>query len=122
MCTLQELLDVHMGMSVDTMRKFADSEPADRDSDSLLGAHLPKRGFYRIKSVAAGQLQKQRAPGSCSFRGLSCLGCAGSKADSSGTTPQDGEGSDSVGEDAVQSGDGQAGSADVAPVRMPLEV
>lgn len=119
-----------MGMSVDTMRKFADSEPADRDSDSLLGAHLPKRGFYRIKSVAAGQLQKQRAPGSCSFRGLSCLGCAGSKADSSGTTPQDGEGSDigskvsldSVGEDAVQSGDGQAGSADVAPVRMPLEV
>ena len=46
---LQGLLAEHMGMHLDNMQRFADASPADRSSAFLPNAHLPKRGFYRIK-------------------------------------------------------------------------
>ena len=71
---VQELLQTHMGMHVDHMQQFADTSPADRSSMSLPNTHLPKRGFYRIKSVPASQLQKQSKSQPPSIRSLSCLG------------------------------------------------
>ena len=60
---LQTLLATQMDMSLDAMRQWRDLTPSERGTQTLPGAHLPVRGFYRIKSITSGQLQKQKAPG-----------------------------------------------------------
>ena len=125
---VQELLASHMGMRLDSMQWFAGTSPAERSSVCLPDAHLPKRGFYRIKSVAASQLQKQVEPRALSFQILSCLGSQTSKASSSSARSPSGDDSDTVSKrslDSVQEGvedlEGQ-GLKDSAPVRAPLNV
>ena len=66
---LQTLLETHMGMTLDAMQQWRDLTPAERGTQSLPGAHLPIRGFYRIKSINSSQLQKQRST-SVSFCGI----------------------------------------------------
>ena len=58
---LQTLLETHMGMSLDAMQQWRDLTPADRGTQSLPSAHLPIRGFYRIKSIHSSQLQQTSA-------------------------------------------------------------
>lgn len=117
-----------MGMHMDSMQQFADTRPAERSSEFLPDAHLPKRGFYRIKSVAASQLQKQPEPRPLSFRILSCLGSKTGKDSSSSTLSQSGDDSDIVSKaslDSVKEGvedlEGQ-GHEESAPVRVPLNL
>ena len=126
--SVQELLATHMGMHVDSMQQFAGKSPAERSSVCLPDAHLPKRGFYRIKSVAASQVQKQPESRPPSFRILLCLGSKASKAGSSSTLSQSGDTSDIASKaslDSVkESGadlEGQ-GHEESAPVRVPLNL
>ena len=60
---LQTLLATQMDMSLEAMRQWRDLAPSERGTQTLPGAHLPVRGFYRIKSITSGQLQKQKASG-----------------------------------------------------------
>ena len=60
---LQSLLEAHMGMPLDAMRQFSELSPAERGTSVLSGAHMPSRGFYRIRSVTPGQLDRQRGSG-----------------------------------------------------------
>lgn len=124
---MQELLKTHMGMHVDHMQQFADTSPADRSSVSLPNAHLPKRGFYRIKSVAASQLQKQPKSKPPSFRSLACLGFAKtSKGSSSLGQPE--AGSDAFSKASVDSVKESVeemeedGHEEAAPARVPLNL
>ena len=48
-----------MGMHLADMKRFASEDPASRKNQTLPGAHLPARGFYRIKSANASQNQRQ---------------------------------------------------------------
>ena len=50
-----------MGMHLADMKRFASENPASRKSPTLPGAHLPAKGFYRIKSANASQNQRQNA-------------------------------------------------------------
>lgn len=125
---MQELLATHMGMHVDSMQQFAGKSPAERNSVCLPDAHVPKRGFYRIKSVAASQLEKQPEPRPSPFRILLCLGSKTSKASSSRMLSESGDNSDVVSKvslDSVKEGiedlEGQ-GQAESAPVRVPLSL
>ncbi len=52
-----------MDMSLEAMRQWRDLDPSERGTQTLPGAHLPVRGFYRIKSTTSGQLQKQKSSG-----------------------------------------------------------
>lgn len=52
-----------MDMSLEAMRQWRDLDPSERGTQTLPGAHLPVRGFYRIKSTSSGQLQRQKAAG-----------------------------------------------------------
>ena len=85
---MKGLLADHMGMHVDSMQRFADTSPADRSSASLPEAHLPKRGFYRIKSRAASQLQKRPESKPSSLCMLSCFAPITGRAGSSKTLSQ----------------------------------
>lgn len=124
---VQELLTTHMGMHVDSMQQFAGTSPAERSSLCLPDAHLPKRGFYRIKSAAASQLQKQPEPCPPPFRILSCLGFKTSKASSSSILTQSGDNSDidKASLDTMQEGiidlEGQ-GHEGLVPVKIPLNL
>ena len=124
-CTLvQELLASHMGMHVDSMQRFADTSPADRSGVCLPDAHLPKRGFYRIKSVAASQLQKQ-SESKPAFRIFSFLGPKTSKASSSSSLTQSLDMGSKVSLDSVVEDVGNLDgdeSAEMAPVRVPLNL
>ncbi|DBA97089.1 hypothetical protein WJX77_003952 [Trebouxia sp. C0004] len=60
---LQTLLATQMDMSLEAMRQWRDLAPSERGTQNLPGAHLPVRGFYRIKSITSGQLQKQKNSG-----------------------------------------------------------
>lgn len=46
-----------MGMSLHDMRLFAELSLDERPREGLAGAHLPPRGFYRVKTVSRDQLQ-----------------------------------------------------------------
>ena len=50
---MQDLLEVHMGMQLDQMQRLAQLTPASRVLKNLPGAHMPARGFYRIKVTAS---------------------------------------------------------------------
>ncbi len=54
--SLQDLLEKRMGMHLDEMRHLSQLSPEAREGQSLTGAHLPARGFYKIKS--SGKVQK----------------------------------------------------------------
>ena len=116
-----------MGMHVDHMQQFADTSPADRSSVSLPNAHLPKRGFYRIKSVAASQLQKQSKSKSPSLRSLTSLGFAKTnKASSSLGQPEAdsdafSKASDDSLKETVEEMEGD-GHEEAAPARVPLNL
>lgn len=116
-----------MGMHVDHMQQFADTSPGDRSSVSLPNAHLPKRGFYRIKSVAASQLQKQSKSKPPSFRSLAFLGVAKtSKGNSSLGQPEAdadafSEASADSGKESVEEVEGD-GHEEAAPARVPLDL
>ncbi|KAL3149444.1 hypothetical protein ABBQ32_002237 [Trebouxia sp. C0010 RCD-2024] len=128
----QDLLANHMGMHLDSMQRFADTSPAERSSASLPDARLPKRGFYRIKSVAAGQLQKRPASKPPLLRILSCFGPMTGKAGSLNTLSETSTDSvkdselvskaslDSVAEDVENLG-GQR-HAESSPVRVLLDI
>jgi hypothetical protein len=60
---LQTLLATQMDMSLEAMRQWRDLAPSERGTQTLPGAHLPVRGFYRIKSITSGQLQRQKSSG-----------------------------------------------------------
>ena len=47
-----------MGMHVDEMKRFAASDPQNREQQTLPGSHLPARGFYRIKSTGTTSTQR----------------------------------------------------------------
>ena len=124
---VQELLQTHMGMQVDHMQQFADTSPADRSSVSLPNAHLPMRGFYRIKSVAASQLQKQSKSKSPSFRNLSRLGFAKTSKGSSslGLPEADSDAYSKASVDSVKESveDMEGGGHEAAaPARVPLNL
>ena len=50
-----------MGMNLADMRLFAELSPGERPREGLAGAHLPPRGFYRVKTVSRDQLQAANA-------------------------------------------------------------
>ena len=58
---LHVLLETQMGMHLADMKRFASEDPANRKNQTLPGAHLPAKGFYRIKSANASQHQRQNA-------------------------------------------------------------
>ena len=121
---MQELLETHMGMHLDSMQQFAGTSPAERSSMCLPDAHLPKRGFYRIRSVAASQLQKQLEPRAPTFRTLACLGFKTSKASSSSALSQSEDNSDIVSKTSLDSVKEHVedlkghGHQELAPVRV----
>ena len=55
-CCLQEVLETHMDMRLEEMRRLSQLSPEAREGQSLSGAHLPPRGFYQLKSQ--GQTNK----------------------------------------------------------------
>lgn len=70
---LQDLLQKHMGMHLSQMRQFTALSQGERLSQSLEGSYLPVKGYYRIKTDSARQLQRQSWLSS-SLRGLpSCF-------------------------------------------------
>ena len=119
-------------MHVDSMLQFADASPADRSRALLPGAHLPKRGFYRIKSLAASQLQKRPESKPSFLRMLSCFAPTTGKAGSSKTLGQ--TSTDSMKdcelvskaslESVVQGVENLGGKspAEASPVRVPLDL
>ena len=48
-----------MGMQSDDMQQFLHLSPEAREGKSLAGAHLPPRGFYRIKSASSCSTQRK---------------------------------------------------------------
>ena len=50
-----------MGMQLPEMRQFAVLPPEQRLQQGLVGAHLPARGFYRVKTISHDQLQDAKA-------------------------------------------------------------
>ena len=125
---MQGLLEDHMGMSIQGMQQFTDGNQGLAQGRSLPGARLPQRGFYRIQSVAANQIQKRKGPDPCSFRGLSWLGAKGSKTGPL-ERPSEAEGSsDTMGKTSLsRSSDDvirheQESSIHLAEVKMPLEI
>ncbi|DBB06587.1 TPA: hypothetical protein ACH3X1_012116 [Trebouxia sp. C0004] len=50
---LKDLLEIHMGMQLDQMQRLAQLSPAARILENLPGAHMPARGFYRIKATTS---------------------------------------------------------------------
>lgn len=50
-----------MGMQLPEMRQFANLPPEQRLQQGLAGAHLPARGFYRVKTISRDQLQDATA-------------------------------------------------------------
>lgn len=129
---MQALLENHMGMHVDNMRRFADTSPADRGSAWLPNARLPKRGFYRIKSLAASQLQKQPKSKPPSFRFLPCWQSARGKptafnslSHSSAESVKDSELDSKVSVDVIVEDaevlDAER-HADLSPIRAPVDV
>ena len=71
---MQGLLETHMNMPVAAMQSFAQLSPDERGMQVLPGACLPARGFYRIRTVTPGQLQKPQKRGSllCGMSWWSC--------------------------------------------------
>ena len=117
-----------MGMSIQGMQQFADVNQGLAQGQSLPGARLPQRGFYRIKSVAASQIQKPRDSDPCSFRGLSWLGAKGSKTGPL-QSPSEAEGSSDTMSKSSQSRSNadvisheQESKIHLAEVKMPLEM
>lgn len=130
---MQALLANHMGMHVDNMQRFADTSPADRGSACLPNARLPKRGFYRIKSLAASQLQKQlKKSKPPSFRFLPCWQSVRGKPTAfnslshlSAESVKDSELDSKVSVDVIVE-DAEIldaeGHADLSPIRAPVDV
>ena len=58
---MQGLMQWRMGMQLDAMHLFAELPPNERPREGLAGAHLPARGFYRVKTVSRDQLQATKA-------------------------------------------------------------
>ncbi len=56
-CSVQAVLERHMGMRLADMQRLSQLSPEEREGQSLTGAHLPTRGFYKIKSEAKTQKQ-----------------------------------------------------------------
>lgn len=48
---LQEVLETHMGMRMDEMLYLSRLSPEAREGQSLIGAHMPTRGFYQVADV-----------------------------------------------------------------------
>ena len=67
-----------MNMSVDAMQRFARLSSEERGMQVLPGACLPTRGFYRIRTVTPGQLQKPQRRKSL-LCGISCWSCCDSE-------------------------------------------
>ncbi|KAL0026556.1 hypothetical protein WJX77_006522 [Trebouxia sp. C0004] len=57
---LKDLLEIHMGMQLDQMQRLAQLSPAARILENLPGAHMPARGFYRIKATTSQVLNFDR--------------------------------------------------------------
>ncbi|DBA74569.1 TPA: hypothetical protein ACH3X2_009444 [Trebouxia sp. C0005] len=56
----QALLENQMGMRFTEMQCLSQLSPEEREGQTLTGAHLPTRGFYKIKSEAKIQKQASR--------------------------------------------------------------
>lgn len=50
-----------MGLRMDEMRLFAKLSPDQRLREGLVGARLPARGFYRVKTISRDQLTDAQA-------------------------------------------------------------
>ncbi len=59
-CSVQAVLERHMGMRLAEMQRLSQLSPEEREGQTLTGAHLPTRGFYKIKSEAKIQKQASR--------------------------------------------------------------
>ncbi len=59
-CSVQAVLERHMGMRLTEMQRLSQLSPEEREGQTLTGAHLPTRGFYKIKSEAKIQKQASR--------------------------------------------------------------
>ncbi len=57
---MQAVLERHMGMHLADMQRLSQLSPEEREGQTLTGAHLPTRGFYKIRSEAKIQKQASR--------------------------------------------------------------
>ena len=57
---MQAVLERHMGMHLSDMQRLSQLSPEEREGQTLTGAHLPPRGFYKIKSEAKIRKQASR--------------------------------------------------------------
>ncbi|KAA6426189.1 MAG: hypothetical protein FRX49_04041 [Trebouxia sp. A1-2] len=80
---LKGLLETHMGMPLEAMKRWRDLPPAERGSKSLPHAQMPPRGFYLIKRVSRSQLQKKQRRNGSSLWSLPLWGSKAVQTDSS---------------------------------------
>ena len=81
-CSIQDLLERHMGMQLTDMQQFVTLSIQARQQQTLPGSYLPPKGYYRVKTNSRQQLQRQSWLTS-SLRTLpSCFGLSSSDKES----------------------------------------